>query len=280
MNTSNNERSRVSGFTLIELLVVIAIIAILAALLLPVLNKAKIQAQKTLCMNNLKQIQLCWLMYGNDNNEMIVPVSNQSGSSPTDPIIQPGKGAEAQLYPGTVYNNPTEATNLGFGRVGLLYPCLRSDTIFKCPADPRNQNFGNGGRINKGQPTVRSYSENGWMNPTPATSTNLSMPTQSYWNFKKQTQIPRPTDFFTLIEEDPGSINDDFFCQTVGQNNKWVDMPAIYHNKSCMILFVDGHAQNRKWTDSGVLSQAGIDAPADSKSGDLAWMLSITTLHR
>src|ERR1041385_7308084 len=92
---------REKGFTLIELLVVIAIIAILAALILPALAKAKVEAQKTTCMNNLKQIQLAWLMYSGDNNEMIAPVSNYAPAFATDPAIQAG-GAEAQVYPGDV----------------------------------------------------------------------------------------------------------------------------------------------------------------------------------
>ncbi len=200
---------RDSAFTLIELLVVMVTVAVLSLLLLPALAGTRPNSRAFQCLENQRRIMLAWRLYSNDNNDTIVPVSNMPGSSPMDLKIQPG-GIEAQLYPGTM-TTATQSTNLAFGRIGLLYPYLRSDTIFKCPADPRNQNYGMGGKVNKGQPTVRSYSENGWMNPTASTSTSVGMQTQVYWVFRTQTQIPRPTDFFTLVEEDPGPSTMTFF---------------------------------------------------------------------
>ena len=78
------------GFTLIELLVVIAIIAILAALLLPALNAAKIRAQGISCLSNMKQLQLGAILYGNDNSDFC----------PGNLVL-----SEGGFYPGTV-NNP------------------------------------------------------------------------------------------------------------------------------------------------------------------------------
>ena len=277
MTKPSSKKCSHQGFTLIELLVVIAIIAILAAMLLPALAKAKTQAQKTYCMNNLKQIQLCWAVYSSENDDQIVPVSNYVPSSPTDLKIQPG-AIEAQLYPGTMASF-LQSTNLIYGRLGLLYPCLASDIVFKCPADPNKALTATGKK--SANDTVRSYSANGWMNPTAGTlGSGYLHPTATYLVFKKQTEIRRPADIYIMLEESPGTINDDWFVENPDNPSQWTDMPAAYHNKTSMILFADGHAQNRKWTDRQVVNQAGNFSNYDPKSDDLAWMLSITTVHR
>jgi prepilin-type N-terminal cleavage/methylation domain-containing protein/prepilin-type processing-associated H-X9-DG protein len=269
--SSDSRKPACAGFTLIELLVVIAIIAILAALLLPALAGAKVRAQKIFCMNSLRQIQLASLSYSSENEEKIVPLSNYAPMFPWDPQIQPG-GPEAQLCPGAV--STVTGTNFLFIKYGLLYPNLKSEKVFKCPADPKKS------PDNK-TPTIRSYSGNAWMNPTPGTlASGYLKSTDSYAVFKKQTDIPKPSDIYTMIEESPGTINDDWFVENPSVPTQWTDMPASYHGRSCMILFADGHAQNRKWTDKQVIAQAGCFTTYDSSSGDLGWMLEITTVPR
>jgi prepilin-type N-terminal cleavage/methylation domain-containing protein/prepilin-type processing-associated H-X9-DG protein len=230
--------SRPSAFTLIELLVVMAIIGILMAMLLPALTRSKMAAQKLACLDNLKELQICWHLYAGDNDDFLVP--NNSVVTFDSSSISRGvswcldQNAREELTPSNIVN-------------GLLFQYNSQLGIYHCPSDQSTLETADGQKL----PDLRwrsynmSQSVNGWPDFNPDLYAWLPA-------WKKFTQIrhPTPTELFVFIDEHEDCILDaQFGNPPVGSWNDgfWWDLPANRHNQGANLSFADGHVEHWKW---------------------------------
>jgi prepilin-type N-terminal cleavage/methylation domain-containing protein/prepilin-type processing-associated H-X9-DG protein len=232
------------AFTLIELLVVIAILGILASLLLPALARAKGRALTASCINNLRQLQICWQMYAGENGDLLVPNNSVIGISPGGgggPLASGASWCLAEPIPRNIEN-------------GMLFTYNRSLGIYHCPADRTMLKDGAGRDL---QPRARSY--------------NMSMSVNGYpehdWfvqnfipSFKKLTDIRSPnfSDCLVFIDEHERTMLDSQFGMPTDAwdgTQTWWDLPSSRHNQGADLSFADGHVAHWKWAVPKVFRQ-------------------------
>ncbi len=241
---------RFRAFTLIELLVVIAIIAILAALLFPALAGAKRRGQLISCIGNIRQLSLACKMYADENNgELVSSWPIGFGSYPVNPYSWcPGY---ASTQPNTTGNDygpmpQFDCTNVYALEQGAVWHYLNMAGVYRCPADDRQMG---------GEPVVRSYSMNSWMNGhsygDPTGDSGFLTPqddgTLTYILFRMEDQIRQPAQTWCLIDEDGSTINDSLFAVWMGDVNGIYDLPSTRHGKVYPLSFADGHVESINW---------------------------------
>jgi len=239
MRSSKDDRL---AFTLIELLVVIAIIAILAAMLLPALAKAKQKAQSIKCLSNMKQLDLGWTMYSGDNNDNLV--NNWV-------LASPGHVSPPESWVGGDMQNASDATNITWILNCKLYPYNPSAGIYQCPAVTLP--------TPAGVIPLRTVSLNARMGGATAgaTSTNGTVNTSTvsgaYPVITKATAIskPGPANALTFMDESILSLDDGiYFLKVQAGQTTWNDnAPAARHGSAAAMSFADGHAEIWAWRD-------------------------------
>ena len=265
------------AFTLVELLVVIAIIAILAAVLLPSLVQAKMQAARVQCISNEKQLILAWTVYSGDNDERLVSNGGDTATTSLTPHLW--------VYGGN-HGDPNTLTNdlyLTGANYALFAKIIPAEHVYKCPADNSEWPVWNSSSTVDSVTELRSYAMNSYMGlPVNAIISPL-MINAGYKTYAKTSQLngDSPANRFVFTDVNPGSICTPAFG--VDMNRLvWIHYPSDLHRQGGVLAFADGHAEAHRWVDTrtmvhlsiGNYIQHNISSPNNQ---DLNWIADRTT---
>jgi len=262
---------RRGGFTLIELLVVIAIIAILAAMLLPALSKAKTKAAAITCMSNNKQLALAWAMYAEDNNGKLAP-NEDAYRNPTKP------GWVVGILNWSATHQPNfNSLYLTMDDKAVLAPySAKQFKIYHCPGDiyvsPEQKAAGYTERVRSVSMNA-GLGEGGRAPEFPFAKTIQCLKTSDLVK-------PGPSMTWVFVDEQADSLNDAMLYHDPN-GTRWIDLPASYHSGACGFSFADGHAEIRKWKESSTIVpvryQSGFGTITGGASNrDFQWMTERT----
>jgi prepilin-type N-terminal cleavage/methylation domain-containing protein len=243
-------KHKVSGFTLVELLVVIAVIALLMAILLPALNRAKEMGKRVVCLHNMTQLQIAWGLYCDNNNEKL-PGSNV-GFSPECPCGAKTCWIDWPCSSPDLSCNPTKQDWIDKSiKAGMLWKYVNEVKIYACPVAPKDE--------------MVTYtivdSMNGWCGWGPNASATRSQ------KVTIRNQIKRPSERIVFLDETtPGAGSWGIYYGA----EQWADPPPIRHGYGASFSFVDGHADYLKYRDPRSKTVAFGDVQTCNQ--DLYWL--------
>ena len=273
---TEHKQARAGGscraFTLMELLTVTAVVALLAALLLPALGRAKARATRTVCLGNLRQLGLAWQMYAQENNDRLVPNGYATRQTATNVRlwVLGATHAAAPEHRATL----TNAAFLTDPALAAFSDYVRDPTLYKCPADH--------GLVD-GAPKVRSYALNAYLGWTLPEGGGEFLLSPRHRNFRTLNQVAAaaPAERLQFVDVAP-----DWLCHSafgVAMSAMFYQFPTAEHGRASPLSFADGHAEVRRWQDAWTLSMARSRFVthlnwAFQPSADLLWLREHATV--
>jgi prepilin-type N-terminal cleavage/methylation domain-containing protein len=232
------------AFTLIELLVVIAVIAILMAILMPALNRAREQGKRAYCLNNLRQLTLAWILYADDNGDKIVNADT-------------GRNDAWAIWRG--YGASEQARIEGL-KSGLLYPYCQDLKLYKCPTGIRGE--------------VVTYAIVDAMNGYDG------IPGTKNLMIYRRAQIKRPNERLVFLDE--GRLSPNSWTIWYDQE-RWWDQITARHGDGTNVAFAEGRSEYWKWNDPRTIEIAKMDYnywQSTGRNGSQAYSPGNPDLHR
>jgi len=234
------------AFTLIELLVVIAIIAVLLAILMPALSRVREQGRRAVCLNHVKTLTLCWIMYADENDDRLVNGEAYWAptAAPAAPVPTSGPHRGEPYWVGndcaTSYMQGEQRPldiQIQAIRLGALFPYCKTEKVYRCPTGIRGE--------------MRTYSTaygmNGCFDAAGTYSGNQGVRVgPTVLMVKRRTEIAVPAPAYRLVFLDEGRITPDSYAIHYLKPSWW-DPPFVRHGDGTNASFADGHSDYWKY---------------------------------